>query len=624
VSDDLLGGIGGNDSRASEPPGTEGPLSAGAFAASLAAHHIGLNPAAADAATQFLRDQSRLLEEQAAELKEERVVRLALLRAQLWEAGIRRLTMRVRLATQIVLAIAAGTLGTLAASMIYGALTSNSVIVNAFRAPASLAARGLTGDVVAVGVLDALQTLQAATRSATAGLRTVSAWSSDIKIQLPDTGVSIGELDRLMHERFGHDIHIDGDLVQRETGALALTVRGEGVPAKRFEGPPGDLGKLTTEAAEYIYGRSQPFQYAVYLSGQGRDDDALAFLPGGFARAGTNEARAQLANVWGLTYLDQAKFAQAGAKFRLAMSLKPNYWRAWANLIGAVQGSNGEEAAWQESRAMLHAVNAVSLGDRPDLRIIGNAASVTLDLPLLLASNLDEGKLNGGAGSSVDGTIAVSIADDYGLMHDPVQAARYMAASDPDDPAAKAGALMLEAYAGLDRGDPAGSVAPLEKYWVAWQASTDLQSSAPDYPCFLGLAYGLSGRMEQAEKVFARTGRWSRCFAFHGYVLARTGDIAAARRVWVEGLQAAPDLPHVYLSRGADALARGDAPSAATDFATAHDKAAHWADPLKAWGDALAKQGHWAEALAKYDDALKYAPNWDALKQARDSAVRKN
>jgi hypothetical protein len=41
------------------------------------------------------------------------------------------------------------------------------------------------------------------------------------------------------------------------------------------------------------------------------------------------------------------------------------------------------------------------------------------------------------------------------------------------------------------------------------------------------------------------------------------------------------------------------------------NQAPHWADPLKAWGD----------VLAKYDEALKYAPNWKQLKEAREAAA---
>jgi len=54
----------------------------------------------------------------------------------------------------------------------------------------------------------------------------------------------------------------------------------------------------------------------------------------------------------------------------------------------------------------------------------------------------------------------------------------------------------------------------------------------------------------------------------------------------------------------------------------ANQKGPHWADPLKAWGDVLAKQGKIKDVLTKYDEALKYAPNWAALKEARDVAAK--
>ena len=47
------------------------------------------------------------------------------------------------------------------------------------------------------------------------------------------------------------------------------------------------------------------------------------------------------------------------------------------------------------------------------------------------------------------------------------------------------------------------------------------------------------------------------------------------------------------------------------------------ADPLKGWGDALAREGRWSEAVAKYDEALKNAPAWTALRQARATAARR-
>ena len=58
------------------------------------------------------------------------------------------------------------------------------------------------------------------------------------------------------------------------------------------------------------------------------------------------------------------------------------------------------------------------------------------------------------------------------------------------------------------------------------------------------------------------------------------------------------------------------------EFNDANQRGPHWADPLKAWGDLLAKQGRTKEAPAKYDEALKYAPNWKQLHEARESVAR--
>jgi tetratricopeptide (TPR) repeat protein len=254
------------------------------------------------------------------------------------------------------------------------------------------------------------------------------------------------------------------------------------------------------------------------------------------------------------------------------------------------------------------------------MRFLSGPATATMDMPLKLAAYLDDASHNGGAGAqiNIDGP---AIADIYWLMHDPISARRYMALSDPENPITKAEALLLAGYADLDRGDGAAAVAPLEAFWAAWQADPSLQNVYPDTPCYLGLAYGLAGRMAEARAVFARFGAWSRCAAMDGDVLEHAGDLAGAQRVWARGIAIAPDLGWIYLHRGVSALNRGDLAAAAADLAAANARAPHWADPLKAWGDLLAREGRWKAALAKYDAALPYAPAWRELRQAPEAVA---
>ncbi|HEX4739961.1 MAG TPA: hypothetical protein VH353_01370 [Caulobacteraceae bacterium] len=620
MAEGVLGGVLGGDEEDREAsalgevrPGAE------AFAAALAADQAKYDLGVARAAEAFLNAQT-------AELSEQRALRLRHLHNQSRESKLRRVGQRIRLGMQVITGLVLGLIGLGVLVMLYDAFTSRSVVVDAFKAPSALTSRGLTGDVVASGVLDTLQKLQDATRAADKGLSSKGAWGSDVKIEVPETGVSIGEIDRLLHVRFGHDLHIDGDLVQTETGGLALTVRGDGVPARTFTSGPGDLDKLTAQAAEYVYGRSQPLQYATYLEDANRYADALAFLPAAFARAISGEDRAKLANLWGNAYSGLYQPARALEKHRLSVTLSNPYserwWITWGDIVGDVQYALGEEAAWRESEALLRASTNAPKRERPPLRVLSNPAQVVWDLPLLLASNLEDARAHGGAGTSAT-ILGPQIADTYDLMHDPQMAARYIASSDPDDPLTKAESLLLAGYAALDRTDTAAAIPPLEAFYKAWLADPNLQFTYADNACFLGLAYGLAGRAADAEAVFRRGGPWSRCYALHGDVLARTGDAAGAQRVWAEGLKLAPDLPMIYLHRGLFEMSRGDLQAAGADLDAANAKAPHFADPLKARGDLLMREGRWKGALANYDEALKYAPAWAELRRARAAGGRR-
>lgn len=59
-----------------------------------------------------------------------------------------------------------------------------------------------------------LQNLQSATRATMAARTTAGALAADIKIQVPETVISIGEIDRLLHRYPVHDLHINRTLIR--------------------------------------------------------------------------------------------------------------------------------------------------------------------------------------------------------------------------------------------------------------------------------------------------------------------------------------------------------------------------------------------------------------------------
>jgi hypothetical protein len=258
MAEGLLGGVLGEDDEKSAVDAPDALAGAEAFASAVAAKLAGSDPEVARDTSAFLKKQARLLETQNRHLEDEHVLRVAHLRNQLREEKVRRFGLRLRVGFQLFVVLVATVIGIGIAVMFRDAVTSRRVVIEPFDAPPALAARGVTGKVIAAGLLDELSRLQDATRSASAARGFSGAWSGNIKLDVPETGVSVGEISRLLNERLGHDVHINGDLIESLAGGLALTVRGNGVSPKTFSGAATELEKLTIEAAEYVYSKSQP------------------------------------------------------------------------------------------------------------------------------------------------------------------------------------------------------------------------------------------------------------------------------------------------------------------------------------------------------------------------------
>ena len=244
MAEGLLGGILEEENDKPEVEPAVAPAAADAFAAALAAIASHQDPGVARKTEEFLSDQSVLLKIQAQHLKEEHQLRLRYLSGQVGESAIRRFGARIRAAIQL----AAAALMILVAGgvvvLVFEAFHSRNVVVEPFQAPASTAARGLTGEVAASRVLDELTRLQAANHAHIYERGARSAWSGEVKLAVPETGFSLSEFSRLLKARFGNDTHIDGDLVERDGGGLALTVRGDGVLPRVFAGGAGDFDRL--------------------------------------------------------------------------------------------------------------------------------------------------------------------------------------------------------------------------------------------------------------------------------------------------------------------------------------------------------------------------------------------
>ena len=139
----------------------------------------------------FLTEQTQLLNVQKEFLKEEHALRLAHLRNQVLAENTRQFGLRIRIGLHILIALAAIAVAAGVAIMVHDAMKSRSVVVESFDIAPNVAAGVPSGKIIAAEMLDVLTQIQAATRSNAEHRSLSNAWTNDIAIEVPETGVSV-------------------------------------------------------------------------------------------------------------------------------------------------------------------------------------------------------------------------------------------------------------------------------------------------------------------------------------------------------------------------------------------------------------------------------------------------
>ncbi len=622
MADDLLGGVLGGEDERSETEAPQALAGAEAFASAVAARLSGNDPGVARKTEIFLEKQAQLLDTQRQHLEDEHALRLAQLTHQRSLLRGQRIGQAIRIAFQIGIALVVLVIGAGIAVMLHDAFTSHSVVIDAFNAPAGLASRGVTGTAVASEVLNELTRLQSATRDSDIAQRKRSlsnGWSNDVKVDMPETGISLGEISRLLTARFGHDLHIGGDLIESASGGLALSVSGDGLSPKTFTGGADDLDKLVVDAAQYVYSQFEPDLWADYLSEVGRCPESIAFIKSAFSRA-DDQQRADLLSRWATCQMETdtspSSRRQALELYQRAIELNPDRGSPYFNAEDILRSFGDEEGAWRLGRALRARRSAAGAG--PWYHLTGDFRAV---LDQLTA----EAAANGGIGpftTAAHGPLNIAAAEVR--LHDPAAAELTLQTVQAGDQSPD-----VSSFVHFVRGLLAEEVGDVTQAEMEMSAVMDLIAANPAiaatwWPdeCSIAPIEEAAGRLDQADAVLrSGGGHYVDCQRFRGDILDHRGDWAGAQKAYATAVTLAPDLPAGYYSWGAALARHGDLAGAIAKLEAANQRGPHWADPLKAWGDVLVKQGRPKEALAKYDQALKYAPNWSALHAARNAAA---
>jgi tetratricopeptide (TPR) repeat protein len=638
MAEGLIGGILGGEGEKPQVEAPEALANAEAFAAAVAARLSASDPEVARDTSAFLKKQTQLLETQNKHLEEEHSARLHYLRGQAREVDIRRFALRLRVGFQILLGLAVTLIGVGGLIMIHDALTDHGLVVEAFSVPPDMARDGLTGEVVATRFLDKLQAMQTATASDRPADSYQYNWGSDIKVEIPETGLELRALSKYLRNRFGHPNRITGEVIRTATG-IAVTARFEDVPPATFNGVESDFDALAGKAAEAVYRTSQPYRFAQFLSGQNRNAEAFSVISD-LANNGPPSERGWADIEWGMLDwstigdLDDArKRCLQGLGYSGSLTVP-----AQICLIGEEVWAGHDEKALEYSRPL--AINAQKHAPgTTDEFFESNKIIAVAWLETLIGDNQK---------SAEDWTRAETAPFYTGTekLAPALAATAYAVNHDPDSATAIVKTLAPSGDPSYLQLDATNAFYALPTYWVA--------AASGDWPAALADARACDTWLQEhalTNKILAHL-RFVWIQPLEALAMARAGDvtgaetqisttpldcylcvrvraqIAATKRDWTgaerwysEAVRQSPSLPFAFYEWGEMRLMKGDVEGAIAKFKSAHQKSPHFADALKGWGDALARQGQAKAALAKYDEALEYAPNWKELKEARGRAA---
>ena len=576
----------------------------------------------------FLDKQSRMLDIQMEHLHEQRGLSLSHLR-------LRRLNEGFKVALQVLACTVGFAVVLFVGTLAWQAWRSRALVIEPIRTPPDLAQRGLDGTALSARLLDKLRVLQDATDSARAPNTYTHAWGDDIKLQIPETGVSVSELQSYLRRWLGHDIHISGEVFRGWSAgrtaadgppdAIFLTVRAGDSPGATLTGREDQADELVEQAAERLYASTQPYRWSVYLARHGRLREAAEGLARLASSASLEERAWANAYLGGVTVLLNGDFAAGAAHERAALKLDPALVIARDNLAGQ------EVALGQDGAAVSN------LSREYELLSGGRAHDVAPEVaPVMRAwAQARVRAAEGDYAGAADAADTVRQLPDYeGSAEAALLGQAAMLALGHDVAAARA------ALAGAGGANPSASFnrsigwgsnqspeVAIDRALDDWPAARrDLMAIAQDraprdfiaaaavrttvWP-WLAYAEARTGDLAAARaRIGATPLDCGLCLVMRGRIAAQAGDIPAARGWFARARREAPGLPRADFAWAEMLLARGDADGAIDRFRAAAELAPRFADPLEGWGEGLLKRGEPRRAADRFAAAARLAPRW--------------
>jgi tetratricopeptide (TPR) repeat protein len=540
----------------------------------------------------------------------------------IWE---KKLGVLLRLATLCVGLALAGGLGL----MVWDAAHSKGLIITPFSVPPSLKERGLDGQVIASQVIDKLNHMTGS-ESSRAVQSYANNWGENIKVEIPETGVSIGELRDFLKDWLGHDIRISGEVYKPPDG-IAVTARTSGAEGASFTGKEGDLDSLLQQAAEHVYEVTQPYRYANYLD-RNYDPKGAAQRVAKATRiyrkliAGDDPVeRAWAWNGLGtIAFRWQRNNRLALSYYRKSVQQVPDFTIGYYALSARIEPQTlDREEEWlantRQAARLLHRPSIPDLNPRyvPNARLSADAqlAMATGDFAAAIPPSRhgmalpDEFSVLQRGNFILTGMIAMSRGHDQAALRAWMR---------------ELGLNQLTRFTGanlwidLERQDwrdiRAIEESGRKRLLAIGNGTAAGLATFERFRPFFALAHARTGDFAGAEALITSTaGDYDNAVRARAQIAELQGQHARADWWFARSEKQTPSIPFTDALWGQALLKRGQPDAAIAKFRLSNIKGPHFADALEGWGEALMAKNQSHRALARFAEAEKYAPRWGRL-----------
>jgi tetratricopeptide (TPR) repeat protein len=518
---------------------------------------------------------------------------------------------------QVLLVIVGFGVVTALVAMVWNARHDTGLVVEAFAVPPELEARGYTGSVVAQKVLDRIAELQklSANYSRRASQSYEINWGNDFKVEIPETGISLGEFNRYLRQWLGHETRISGEVVQSGNG-LAVQARAGADPVKSVSGSADELDALIDQIAEHVFAVTQPYRYAGGLLGLGRIDEAIT----AYAQLAHSDAPAT-ERAWAYAGLSRplatrGRIVEAIASAQVAVQVDPDVYDGWQRLWYM----NWWLGRWESALHYAEKVHAVAEVKRDD---VDDVTRESFGVSAFCNMRLTRGDDLAGAAELCGDRREIVFSAELGawlwrhvdllaMSHDIAGAKQAASTADATMllPSPAVGASSNWRAQGL------GDIALAEEDFPTAEKvleQGEVAAANITWPLNAQRAYAraMQGDITGAEQLIRDTP--ADCYP----CLRMRGKIASLKKAWpeaerwfAEAAKQGPSLPFANTDYAEMLLAKGDADGAVAQAREAVKRGPKFADAYQVWGEALMAKNDYSGAMKQFDQATKFAPKW--------------